>query len=133
METFGDKIKNIRIKENLKQSELADMLFVSEKTISKTFADFRIFHRGKEIAKGDSCWYLLDMNTKRPVKTKEILKPFEVCDEKVFGEREKVIYKTEGEKIAESVEDAYDDNECRGDCFNQTLDYIIDQYIEQDA
>lgn len=34
METFGDKIKNIRIKENLKQSELADMLFVSEKTIS---------------------------------------------------------------------------------------------------
>lgn len=39
----------------------------------------------------------------------------------------------EGEKVAESVEDAYDDNECRGDCFNQTLDYIIDQYIEQDA
>ena len=76
-------------------------MWISEKTISKTFADFRIFHRGKEIAKGDSCWYLLDMNTKRPVKTKEILKPFEVCDEKVFGEREKVIYKTDGEKIAE--------------------------------
>ena len=76
-------------------------MWISEKTISKTFADFRIFHKEKEIAKGDSCWYLLDMNNKRPVKTKEILKPFEVFDEKVFGQREKTIYKTEGEKIAE--------------------------------
>lgn len=34
MFTLGEKIRNIRIQNNLKQSELAEMLFVSEKTIS---------------------------------------------------------------------------------------------------
>lgn len=34
MNTLGEKIKNIRIKNNLKQNELADLLYVSEKTIS---------------------------------------------------------------------------------------------------
>lgn len=34
MTNLGEKIKNIRITNNLKQSELAKMLFVSEKTIS---------------------------------------------------------------------------------------------------
>ena len=34
MLTLGEKIKKIRIANNLKQSELAEMLFVSEKTIS---------------------------------------------------------------------------------------------------
>ena len=34
MTNLGEKIKNIRIANNLKQSELAKMLFVSEKTIS---------------------------------------------------------------------------------------------------
>ncbi len=34
MEGLGEKIKNIRISNNLKQSELADILHISEKTIS---------------------------------------------------------------------------------------------------
>ena len=34
MESLGEKIKNIRISNNLKQSELADILHISEKTIS---------------------------------------------------------------------------------------------------
>lgn len=34
MLTLGEKIKQIRLSNNLKQSELAEMLFVSEKTIS---------------------------------------------------------------------------------------------------
>lgn len=34
MESLGEKIKNIRIANNLKQSELADILHISEKTIS---------------------------------------------------------------------------------------------------
>ena len=34
MESLGEKIKNIRISNNLKQSELADILYISEKTIS---------------------------------------------------------------------------------------------------
>lgn len=34
MESLGEKIKNIRVSNNLKQSELADILHISEKTIS---------------------------------------------------------------------------------------------------
>lgn len=34
MKSLGEKIKNIRISNNLKQSELADILHISEKTIS---------------------------------------------------------------------------------------------------
>ncbi len=34
MESLGEKIKNIRISNNLKQNELADILHISEKTIS---------------------------------------------------------------------------------------------------
>lgn len=34
MESLGEEIKNIRISNNLKQSELADILHISEKTIS---------------------------------------------------------------------------------------------------
>lgn len=76
-------------------------MWISEKTISKTFADFRVYHHDKVIAKGDSCWYLLDKSSKRPIKTKEILKSFEAIDEKVFAERKKIIYKEVGEKIVE--------------------------------
>ena len=35
MESLGEKIKNIRISNNLKQSELDDILHISEKTISR--------------------------------------------------------------------------------------------------
>ena len=34
MESLGEKIKDIRLSNNLKQSELADILHISEKTIS---------------------------------------------------------------------------------------------------
>lgn len=50
MLTLGEKIKNIRISNNLKQSELAEMLFVSEKTISswennRTVPDLNIIYK----------------------------------------------------------------------------------------
>lgn len=50
MLTLGDKIRNIRISNNLKQSELAKMLFVSEKTISswennRTIPDLNMIYR----------------------------------------------------------------------------------------
>ena len=50
MLTLGEKIKNIRISNNLKQSELAEMLFVSEKTISswennRTIPDLNMIYK----------------------------------------------------------------------------------------
>ncbi len=76
-------------------------IWISEKSAMRTYADFRIYYKNKEIAKGDSCWYLLDMTTRRPVKSADILSIFGVCDEKVFDKHEKQIYKIEGEKVAE--------------------------------
>lgn len=38
----------------------------------------------------------------------------------------------EAPKLAEKVEDAYDDNQCRADAFWATLDSIIDNYVEED-
>lgn len=76
-------------------------IWISEKTKIRTYADFRIFYKDKEIAKGDSCWYLLDMKTRRPVKSIDILQAFGVCNEKVFAEQEIPLYKIEGNKISE--------------------------------
>ena len=50
MLTLGEKIKDIRISNNLKQSELAEILFVSEKTISswennRTIPDLNMIYK----------------------------------------------------------------------------------------
>ena len=50
MLTLGEKIRKIRISNNLKQSELAEMLFVSEKTISswennRTIPDLNMIYK----------------------------------------------------------------------------------------
>lgn len=50
MESIGNKIKNIRISNNLKQTELADILHISEKTISswendRTMPDLNMIYK----------------------------------------------------------------------------------------
>lgn len=69
MLTLGDKIKKIRITNNLKQSELAEMLFVSEKTISswennRTIPDLNMIYKISDYFK-KSFYYLIndDYNT----------------------------------------------------------------------
>jgi len=69
MLTLGDKVKKIRITNNLKQSELAEMLFVSEKTISswennRTIPDLNMIYKISDYFK-KSFYYLIndDYNT----------------------------------------------------------------------
>lgn len=64
MLTLGDKIKKIRISNNLKQSELAEMLFVSEKTISswennRTIPDLNMIYKISDYFK-KSFYYLIN-------------------------------------------------------------------------
>lgn len=64
MLTLGDKIKKIRISNNLKQSELAEMLFVSEKTISswennRTVPDLNMIYKISDYFK-KSFYYLIN-------------------------------------------------------------------------
>lgn len=64
MLTLGEKIKKIRISNNLKQSELAEMLFVSEKTISswennRTMPDLNMTYKISDYFK-KSFYYLIN-------------------------------------------------------------------------
>ena len=64
MLTLGEKIKKIRLSNNLKQSELAEMLFVSEKTISswennRTIPDLNIIYKISDYFK-KSFYYLIN-------------------------------------------------------------------------
>lgn len=80
-------------------------LWVSEKTKLRTYVDFNIFYKGNVIARGDSCWYILNSKTRRPVKSIDILKSLDACDERIFGEHTKEKYEAEGEKISEKIHD----------------------------
>ena len=64
MVTLGEKIKKIRLSNNLKQSELAEMLFVSEKTISswennRTIPDLNMIYKISDYFK-KSFYYLIN-------------------------------------------------------------------------
>ena len=64
MLTLGEKIKKIRIANNLKQSELAEILFVSEKTISswennRTLPDLNMIYKISDYFK-KSFYYLIN-------------------------------------------------------------------------
>jgi len=64
--TLGEKIKKIRIANNLKQSELANILFVSEKTISswennRTLPDLNMIYKIADYFK-KSFYYLINDN-----------------------------------------------------------------------
>ncbi|MGN0014265.1 MAG: acyl-[acyl-carrier-protein] thioesterase [Candidatus Gastranaerophilaceae bacterium] len=76
-------------------------IWISEKSKMKTYCDFKIYFKNSIIAEGDSCWYLLDMQTRRPVKSDEILNCLKVFNEKIFEQREKQIFLSEKEKICE--------------------------------
>lgn len=63
MESLGEKIKNIRISNNLKQSELADILHIFEKTISswendRTIPDLNMIYKISNYFK-KSFYYLI--------------------------------------------------------------------------
>lgn len=77
--------------------------WISEKTKLRTYVDFEILYKNEIIARGDSCWFILDNKTRRPVKSIDIIEPFELYEKKVFGEHIKEDYNNEGEKIAQKT------------------------------
>lgn len=83
--------------------EFSVFVWVSEVTKMRTYIDFEIKCREKIVAKGESCFYLLDEKTRRPLKSSEIVSVFGVIDEKVFGEHSKQSYDIQGDKIAEKA------------------------------
>ncbi len=78
-------------------------MWISEVTKLRTYADFKIYYKNELIAKGDSCWFLIDISTRRPVKSIDIVSCFQTEDEKVFEEHSKQMYQADGEKISEKL------------------------------
>ena len=81
--------------------EIKVEIWISEITKLKIYADYRLYYKDKVFAEGDSCWFLLNDQTKRPVKTDIALERFDVIDEKVFGEHKKFILESKSEKVSE--------------------------------
>ena len=87
MLTLGEKIKEIRISNNLKQSELAKILFVSEKTISswennRTIPDLNMIYKISDYFK--KSFYCLIYDDYDPENTNEIEIKLKVLEDEYF-------------------------------------------------
>lgn len=65
----------------------------------KIFSEFEILHEDKVIVHGDSIWFLLDIETKRPVCPMPTLGCIDINQNLVFGEHTKFIKPQGGEFI----------------------------------
>ena len=71
-------------------------LWVSEIKKLRMYLDFRIYSGDILVAQGDSCWFTIDSNTRKPLAIEEFAKKFGFEDEKVFGVHERVILTEKG-------------------------------------
>ena len=65
----------------------------------KIFAEFEIVHENEVVAKGDSIWFILNSETKRPVNPMPTLECMNVNNETVFGQHTKFVNPSDGEFI----------------------------------
>lgn len=78
-------------------------VWISETTKMRTYIEFEIKCHDLAVAKGESCFYMLDEKNRRPIKSIDLVKAFGLIDEKVFGEHTKQNYEISGEKISEKI------------------------------
>ncbi|MBP3846122.1 hypothetical protein J6I39_00055 [bacterium] len=81
--------------------EISTEIWISEITKLKIYTDFKLYYKGEVFAQGNGCWFILDKETKRPVKTDIITEHFEICPEFVLGEHSKFTLGEITEKINE--------------------------------
>ena len=71
--------------------EIEVNVWFSEVSKLKIYIDYEITYKDKVFAKGNALWFLINRDTKRPVKADEIAQKFEICDELVLGEHKKFV------------------------------------------
>lgn len=76
-------------------------IWISEITKLKIYSDFTLSYNGKIFAKGNSCWYILDFDTRRPVLTDRIKDKMDLTNEFAIGEHKKVPAENSVEKLNE--------------------------------
>ena len=76
-------------------------IWLSEITKLKIYSDFKLSYDGKVFAKGNSCWYILNSDTKRPVATDFVKDKVDLTGEFAIGEHKKFNIENPDEKINE--------------------------------
>ena len=76
-------------------------IWISELTKLKIYTDFNLYYKDKVFAKGNGCWFILDQNSRRPVKTDFLADKFEICPELALGEHKKFSLLDTKEKASE--------------------------------
>jgi len=69
--------------------EIEVCIWISEVTKLKIYTDYELKYKDKTFAKGNALWFIIDRNTKRPVKTDVISQRFDICEELTMGEHKK--------------------------------------------
>ena len=80
--------------------EIKVEIWISEISKLKVYTDYNICYKDKIFAKGNACWFLIDANSKRPIKTDEVKNRFEICEELVLGEHKKFVLPEIAEKVS---------------------------------
>ena len=81
--------------------EIEVSIWVSEISKIKIYTDYEIKYKDKTFAKGNALYFIIDRETKRPVKTDIVAERFEVVDNLVLGEHKKFFLPDMQEKIRE--------------------------------
>ena len=81
--------------------EIEVEIWISEITKIKIYTDYEIKYKGKTFANGNALWFIIDRETKRPVKTDVVSERFEVLEKLVLGEHGKFVLPEPKEKISE--------------------------------
>ena len=83
--------------------EIRTDIWISELTKLKIYTDYELYYKDKIFAKGNGCWFVIDQNTRRPVKTDFLADKFDICPEFALGEHKKFSLFDTKEKISEIV------------------------------
>ena len=69
--------------------EIQVEIWISEVSKLKIYTDFKIYHDNKVFSKGNALWFIIDKETKRPIRADIVSERFEICNELVLGEHKK--------------------------------------------
>lgn len=81
--------------------EIEVSVWISEVTKLKIYTDYELSCKNKVFAKGSALWFILDKETKRPVKTDMAVERFDIRDKLVFGEHKKFLLPAQTDKVSE--------------------------------
>ena len=81
--------------------EIKIEIWISELSKLKIYTDFNIYCEDKVFAKGNACWFLINMQTKRPLKVDDFADRMPVCSEFALGEHQKFSLPEPKENISE--------------------------------